>query len=59
LSKDPGRARQAKFNTMKGLISCLDLRPGWTITSEGWNFLKRGRIGLARAGADDSHSEGD
>ena len=26
---------------MEGLTTCLDLGRGWTITSRGWNFLKK------------------
>jgi len=32
---------EKQINTTKGLTTCLDTGPGQTITSGGWNFLKR------------------
>jgi len=35
------RVDETRIITMEGLTTCLDPGWGWTITSGGWNFLKR------------------
>ena len=35
------RGDETRLITMEGLTTCLDPRRGWTITSGGWNFLKK------------------
>jgi len=32
---------ETRIITTEGLTTCLDPRRGWTITSGGWNFLKK------------------
>ena len=32
---------ETKIITTEGLTTCLDPGRGWTITSVGWNFLKK------------------
>ena len=35
------RVDETRIITMEGLTTCLDPGQGWTITSGGWNFLKK------------------
>jgi len=35
------RVDETRFITTEGLTTCLDPGRGWTITSGGWNFLKK------------------
>jgi len=35
------RVDETRIITMEGLTTCLDPGRGWTITSGGWNFLKK------------------
>jgi len=35
------RVDETKIITTEGLTTCLDPGRGWTITSRGWNFVKK------------------
>ena len=35
------RVHETRIITTEGLTTCLDPGRGWTITREGWNFLKK------------------
>jgi len=39
------RMEETIIITTEGLTTCLDQGRGWTITSEGWNFLKKQECG--------------
>jgi len=35
------QVNETRIITTEGLTTCLDPGRGWTITSRGWNFLKK------------------